>query len=75
MRLVFLARLFYFENEMMSFKSNPGAAAEFVSRHICHSEVAAATEESLFDLVPRKEREILRSARNDKNGWGVFSAA
>jgi iron complex transport system substrate-binding protein len=65
MRLVFLARLFCLKSGMMSFKSNPGAAAEFESRNFCHSE-AAATEEFLSDLVSRKKREIPRSARNDK---------
>jgi hypothetical protein len=32
--------------------------------HFCHSE---RSEESLFDLRPGKEREILRFAQNDKN--------
>ena len=48
----------------MNLKSKPSAAAKFVSRHSCHSE---RSEESLFDLPPRKRREIPRSARNDKN--------
>jgi hypothetical protein len=38
----------------------------------CHSE---RSEESLFDLSLRKEREIPRSARNDKMMEGAFSAA
>jgi len=36
----------------------------------CHSE---RREESLFDLSPRKEREIPRFARNDKMLEGLFS--
>ena len=35
----------------------------------CHSE---RSEESLFDLSPRKEGEIPRFARNDKKGWHFF---
>jgi iron complex transport system substrate-binding protein len=55
------------EIEIMSFRSNPGAQAEIVLCHFCHSERSG---ESLFDLVPRKERENPRSARNDKKFSG-----
>src|SRR6202140_5578366 len=35
----------------------------------CHSE---RSEESLFDLTPGREREIPRSARNDKRSGALF---
>jgi len=38
-------------------------------KRFCHSE---RSEESLFDLAARKEREIPRSARNDKKMGHIF---
>ena len=48
-------------------QSNSASAAEEAAEKglysLCHSE---QSEESLFDLTPRKEREIPRFAQNDK---------